>query len=89
MGEVYFGRDVKLHREIAVKFIRFPDGTPDDELVRRFVRESRITARLEHPGVPAVYDAGTDSGRPYLVMQRIRGISIADLIAEQGPLPVG
>ncbi len=33
MGEVYFGRDVKLDREIAVKFVRFPDGGPDDELV--------------------------------------------------------
>ncbi|MFI7080617.1 protein kinase [Micromonospora sp. NPDC049903] len=89
MGEVYLGRDIKLDREIAVKFIRFPDGQPDQDYVRRFVRESRITARLEHPGVPAVYDVGTHEGRPYLVMQRIRGISLADLVAEQGPLPVG
>ncbi|MEV5693051.1 serine/threonine-protein kinase [Micromonospora globbae] len=90
MGEVWLGRDTKLDREIAVKFIRFPDGTRDDEHIRRFVRESRITARLEHPGVPAVYDVGVDDdGRPFLVMQRIRGISIADLVAEQGPLPIG
>src|SRR5690606_15831866 len=59
------------------------------ELVRRFVRESRITARLEHPGVPAVYDVGTHDGRPYIVMQYVQGISVADLIAEFGPLPVG
>ncbi|MEW2329435.1 serine/threonine-protein kinase [Micromonospora chersina] len=90
MGEVWLGRDTKLDREIAVKFIRFPDGTRDDEHIRRFVRESRITARLEHPGVPAVYDVGVDGdGRPFLVMQRIRGISIADLVAEQGALPIG
>ncbi|MFG3604353.1 serine/threonine-protein kinase [Micromonospora chersina] len=89
MGEVWLGRDTKLDREIAVKFIRFPDGTRDDEHIRRFVRESRITARLEHPGVPAVYDVGVDDGRPFLVMQRIRGISIADLVAEQGALPIG
>ncbi|GAA0406545.1 hypothetical protein GCM10009541_57080 [Micromonospora gifhornensis] len=89
MGEVYLGRDTRLDREIAVKFIRFPDGEPDQDYVRRFVRESRITARLEHPGVPAVYDVGTHQGRPFLVMQRIRGISLADLVAEQGPLPVG
>src|SRR5690606_32991719 len=75
MGEVWVGRDVKLERQVAVKFIRFPEGRQDDELVRRFVRESRITARLEHPGVPAVYDVGTHEGRPYIVMQRIRGIS--------------
>jgi serine/threonine protein kinase len=89
MGEVWTGRDTRLDREIAVKFIRFPDGLHDEELVRRFVRESRITARLEHPGVPAVYDVGTHDGRPYLVMQRIHGISVADLIAEHGPLAVG
>ena len=89
MGEVWVGRDVKLERQVAVKFIRFPEGRQDDELVRRFVRESRITARLEHPGVPAVYDVGTHEGRPYIVMQRIRGISVADLNAEHGPLPVG
>jgi serine/threonine protein kinase len=89
MGEVWVGRDIKLEREIAVKFVRFPDDTPDPDLIRRFVRESRITARLEHPGVPAVYDVGTYDGRPFLVMQRVRGISVADLIAEQGQLPIG
>ena len=89
MGEVWIGRDVKLEREVAVKFIRFPEGHPDKDLVRRFVRESRITARLEHPGVPAVYDVGTHDNRPFLVMQRIRGISVADLIAEHGALPIG
>lgn len=89
MGEVWLGRDIKLEREIAVKFIRFPEDQVDEELVRRFVRESRITARLEHPGVPAIYDVGTHEKRPFLVMQRIHGISVADLIAEQGPLPIG
>jgi eukaryotic-like serine/threonine-protein kinase len=89
MGEVWTGRDVKLEREVAVKFIRFPEGQPDQELIRRFVRESRITARLEHPGVPAVYDVGTHDDQPYLVMQRIRGISVADLNSEHAPLPVG
>lgn len=88
MGEVWIGRDIKLEREVAVKFLRFPDDQPDQELVRRFVRESRITARLEHPGVPAVYDVGTHEQRPYLVMQRIHGISVADLNAEHAPLPI-
>ncbi|MER7333518.1 MULTISPECIES: serine/threonine-protein kinase [unclassified Micromonospora] len=89
MGEVWLGHDVKLDRPVAVKFIRFPDGEHDKDYVRRFVRESRITARLEHPGVPAVYDVGSHEGRPYLVMQRIQGISVADLVAEQGALPIG
>ncbi|MFF5992773.1 serine/threonine-protein kinase [Prauserella flavalba] len=89
MGEVWEGRDTKLDREVAVKFVRFPDGVPDDELIRRFVRESRITARLQHPGVPAVFDVGTEGGRPFLVMQRIRGISISDLLAQHERLPIG
>ncbi len=86
MGEVWLGRDVKLDREVAVKLIRFPDDADDPDLVRRFVRESRITARLEHPGVPAVYDVGTHEGRPFMVMERIRGISLADVVVEHGPL---
>ena len=90
MGQVWFGRDTTLDREIAVKFIRFADDRRDDELVRRFRRESGITARLEHPGVPAVYDCGEENGRPFLIMQRMRGINLADLLAEQGgPLPIG
>lgn len=89
MGEVWEGHDTRLDREVAVKFLRFPNGVHDEQLVRRFVRESRITARLQHPGVPAVFDRGTHEGRPYLVMQRVHGISVSDLIAEEGELPVG
>jgi eukaryotic-like serine/threonine-protein kinase len=90
MGEVWPGRDIKLDREIVVKFIRLPHGTPDeDRLRRRFRRESRIAARLTHPGVPAVYDVGVENGRPFMIMQRVHGISLSDLIAEHGPLPVG
>ncbi|MBO4238585.1 serine/threonine-protein kinase [Pseudonocardia alni] len=89
MGEVWLGRDTRLDRPVAVKFVRFPDGGHRDELVRRFVRESRITAGIEHPGVPAVYDVGTDDGVPYMVMRRVRGIRVADLVAEHGPLPLG
>ena len=89
MGDVWLGRDVRLDREVAVKFLRFPNGVPDAGMVRRFDRESRITPRLEHPGVPAVYDVGVHEGRPFLVMERVHGISIADLVAEQGSLPVG
>ena len=89
MGEVWLGHDIRLDRQVAVKFIRLPNDGSDQDYIRRFVRESRITARLEHPGVPAVYDAGMHDEKPYLVMQRIKGISVSDLIAEHGALPVG
>lgn len=92
MGEVWSGYDNRLDRPVAVKFIRvdrLPEGKPDQELTRRFVRESRITARLEHPGVPTVYDAGTHGHDLYLVMQLIVGSSATILIDELGPLPIG
>lgn len=59
-----------------------------DELRRRFLRESRITAALDHPGLVTVFDAGEDDGELYLVMQRVPGVSLADLIAEDAPFPV-
>lgn len=97
MGEVWAGYDQRLDRPIAVKLLRkdlFPGagGQPNTraELIRdRFVRESRSTARIDHPGVPAVYDAGADRGEFYIVMQLISGISLADLVSETGALPLG
>ncbi|MEU6232582.1 protein kinase [Kitasatospora sp. NPDC047058] len=59
-----------------------------DELRRRFLRECRITAALDHPGLVTVFDAGEDDGELYLVMQRVPGVSLADLIAEDAPFPV-
>ncbi len=94
MGEVWGATDTRLRRRVAVKFIRFPDGRPDPELTRRFVRESQLTARMDHPGVPVLYDAdrvarGPFEGRLYLVMQLIDGINVDDLVAEHDPLPIG
>ncbi len=91
MGEVWFGYDKRLDRPIAIKFIRVDrsaGGRPDPELTQRFVRESRITARMEHPGVPTVYDCGTDGDDLYLVMQLIDGCSVGDLLAETETVPV-
>jgi serine/threonine protein kinase len=94
MGEVWGATDTRLRRRVAVKFISFPDGQPDHELTSRFVRESQLTARMDHPGVPVIYDAakvadGPFEGRLYLVMQLIDGINVDDLVAEHDPLPVG
>ncbi|WP_068899122.1 serine/threonine-protein kinase [Planomonospora sphaerica] len=95
MGEVYSGHDRQLDRKVAIKFIRFTGGLPAEELERRFLREARIMARLDHPGTLAIYDAGSfddpRSGerRLFEVMQFVRGSTIADLLAEIGPLPIG
>lgn len=92
MGEVWAAYDKRLDRPVAVKLLR-PDALPTsidrEALAKRFVRESRLTARVEHAGVPAVFDAGTDQGSLYLVMQLVPGIDLAGFIAERAPLPVG
>lgn len=87
MGAVYSGHDRHLDRRVAVKLLRLPSG-PDQELERRFIREARILARLEHPGAPVLYDSGTHEQRLYQVMQFIEGVTVADLVHEHGPLPV-
>ncbi|GAA3737402.1 serine/threonine protein kinase PkaE [Salinactinospora qingdaonensis] len=89
MGEVWEGHDTSLDRDVAIKFLRFPEGIYDERLVRRFMREARVTARLQHPGVPAVFDVGAHEERPFLVMERINGVSVSGLLAERGALPVG
>jgi tetratricopeptide (TPR) repeat protein len=74
MGIVYRGVrvDGQLEREVAVKLVRAAlDG---EALLRRFRRERQILARLEHPRIPRLLDAGaTRDGRPYLVMDLVRG----------------
>src|SRR5207244_10656796 len=59
----------------------------DDDLRRRFARESRLAARLSHPNVVAVFDAGEDAGRPYIVMEYVEGETVADVLRRRGSLP--
>ncbi|WP_328853229.1 protein kinase [Micromonospora globbae] len=86
MGEVWPARDTLLDRAVIVKLVNA--AMLDAELVRRFRREALLTARLDHPAVPAVYDLGEHDGRPYVVLQKINGVALSDLVAEQGPLPI-
>jgi len=87
MGEVWPAQDTLLDRPVIVKLV--DSSMLDRELLRRFRREALLTARLDHPGVPAIYDLGEHDGHPYLVLQKIDGITVADLVAEQDGLPIG
>ncbi|WP_196814646.1 hypothetical protein [Nocardia sp. BMG111209] len=64
---MFRGRDIRLRREVAIKQIGRA-FTDDEEARRRFAREARITSRLHHPGVLAVFDF--DKDELYLVMER-------------------
>jgi serine/threonine-protein kinase len=80
MGVVYRGRDPALDRDLAVKVLR-EDHAGEPRLVRRFLAEARIMARLQHPGIPPLHAAGTlPDGRPYFTMKLIRGRTLAELL---------
>src|SRR5216683_1687176 len=85
-SEVRSAEDSVLGRGVAVKLLAGAAGQPD--LVRRFDREARALARLSHPNVVAVYDAGLDGPDAYVVMELLTGPSLAELLAGPGPLPV-
>ncbi|WHM38366.1 serine/threonine-protein kinase [Streptomyces sp. BPTC-684] len=90
MGQVWTAYDQRLDRRVAVKLLR-PDlvagASAADETRRRFVRECRVTARVDHPGLVTVHDAGSDGDDLYLVMQHVEGADLADHLAEHEPYP--
>ncbi|MBN9121690.1 MAG: tetratricopeptide repeat protein, partial [Planctomycetes bacterium] len=85
MGVVYAARDVELDRNVALKTVRAgPAGA--GPAVLRFHREARITARLQHLGVPPVHKFGQlPDGSPYLAMKLIRGRTLAELLGARAP----
>src|SRR5438067_849609 len=81
MGVILEARELALDREVAIKVL-LPGAAA--VLARRFVTESRITARLPHPGIPPVYALGeAPDGTPFLAMKLIRGRTLADLLRER------
>ena len=86
MGAVYRARDVRLDRQVAVKVVR-PDLLDDNDARRRFRREAQMVARLQHPGIVAIFDFGTlDSGGAYLVMELVRGEDLRRVLHREGRL---
>ncbi|WP_411106634.1 serine/threonine-protein kinase [Streptomyces sp. cmx-4-9] len=89
MGTVWRARDEVLAREVAVKEVRAPAALPDSELqrmYRRLEREAWAAARISHRGVVTVYDVATEDGRPWIVMELVRGLSLADVLEAEGRL---
>lgn len=86
MGQVWAGKDVRLNRPVAIKLISSGDLVSAEDARRRFSREARITARLNHPGVPVVYDFGND-GDLFMVMEALSGDSVGKLKDEFVRLP--
>jgi serine/threonine protein kinase len=90
MGTVWRARDEVLHREVAVKEVRAPAGLPGPEVERmyaRLEREAWAAARVANRNVVTVYDVAMEGGRPWIVMELVRGLSLADQLEAEGPLP--
>ncbi|WP_217207436.1 serine/threonine-protein kinase [Streptomyces sp. AC550_RSS872] len=89
MGTVWRARDELLHREVAVKEVRAPHGLAGAEVERmyaRLEREAWAAARVANRNVVTVYDVATQDGRPWIVMELVRGISLAEQLDAEGPL---
>jgi serine/threonine-protein kinase len=90
MSEVHLARDVRLHRDVAVKVLR-ADLARDPSFYLRFRREAQNAAALNHPAIVAVYDTGeaeTPNGPlPYIVMEYVEGVTLRDIVHNDGPMP--
>jgi serine/threonine-protein kinase len=90
MSEVHLARDLRLHRDVAVKVLR-ADLARDPSFYLRFRREAQNAAALNHPAIVAVYDTGeaeTANGPlPYIVMEYVDGVTLRDIVHTEGPMP--
>ncbi|MFB6529155.1 serine/threonine-protein kinase [Streptomyces sp. NPDC056399] len=89
-GTVWRALDETDRHEVALKELRAPDGLPADEvplLYARREREARAAARISHPAVVRVLGVATEDGRPWVVMELVRGLSLAETLDAAGPLP--
>ena len=85
MGEVYRAQDTKLGRAVAIKVL--PRAfTSDPERVRRFEREARALAALNHPHITAIHGFEEAGGIRGLVMELVEGETLADVV-KRGPMP--
>ncbi|MFG2195283.1 serine/threonine-protein kinase [Streptomyces sp. NPDC048639] len=85
MGTVWRAHDVVVDRDVAVKEPRVPDHLPERErrtVHQRMQREARAAARIDHPSVVTVHDVVVEDGRPWIVMELVRGQSLADRLQE-------
>lgn len=89
MGVVYKARHELMEREVAIKILK-ADLITDSMSVKRFQQEARAACKLKHPNVITLFDFGVSpaTGQPYLVMDYLKGISLADVIKKDGHIGV-
>lgn len=85
MATVWRATDTLLGRQLAIKRLS-PHLTSDQAASERFRREAQAAARLNHPGILTVFDAGEDDDGPWIAMELIEGETLADRLAAHGPM---
>lgn len=92
MGVVWRAYDEVLHRTVAVKEVLLPQGVPDQDRSRlraRTLREARAVAAVDDPSTVRVFDVVEQGGRPWIVMEYVRGRTLTEVLREHGPLSPG
>jgi len=85
MGRVYLAEDVQSQRRVALKLL-VPGLARDERFRRRFLRESRLAARLDHPHVVSTLAFGEEGGLLYLAMDYVEGADLRELLRREGNL---
>jgi len=85
MGVVYRATELGLDRPVALKLVA-PELAGDAAFRERFLRESRLAASIDHPGILPVYAAGEDEGELYLATRFVAGTDLRSLLEQEGPL---
>ncbi|HXZ06296.1 MAG TPA: protein kinase, partial [Ktedonobacteraceae bacterium] len=86
MSTVFLAQDINLGRDVAVK-VFWPRPGETKDFLRRFSREARVLAQLDHPNILPVYDYGEQDGQAYLVMPYMSGGSLKDMLKIRHVLP--
>jgi len=84
-GAVYLAIDENLDRPVALKLLP-PEFSRDERFRSRFLREARLAAHLEHPGIVPIYAAGEADGQLYLAMRHVRGADLRRILERDGRL---
>ena len=82
---VYLGFDPQLQREVAIKTLHF--ARPDPAKNQALLAEARAVGRMRHPNIVPIYEAGEESGDPYLVFEYVPGKNLAEFFRQSGALP--
>lgn len=88
MGNVYEAYDDRLKRTVAMKVLptRVEPGHEPIGL-KMFLQEARVAARLQHPSIVTIYEVGHEAGMYFFAMERVHGVTLAQLVDQHGPLP--